>query len=134
MYALQKYKVAPLVGAWIETSIRDDIFELKTVAPLVGAWIETLRSAIALQKYKSHPSWVRGLKLILIVLLPFKVLVAPLVGAWIETVLKATEINFNDVAPLVGAWIETLTNASTQRAEMVAPLVGAWIETSVFRL
>ena len=33
--------VAPLVGAWIETSyIEDDKLDLD-VAPLVGAWIET---------------------------------------------------------------------------------------------
>ena len=38
------FLVAPLVGAWIETSVRDDIFELKTVAPLVGAWIETYKN------------------------------------------------------------------------------------------
>ena len=35
------YKVAPYVGAWIETE--DDIQSIKdlAVAPYVGAWIET---------------------------------------------------------------------------------------------
>ena len=56
-------KVAPLVGAWIETDwvtgLNPDYF----VAPLVGAWIETVN---------------RGQR-------PPAQAVAPLVGAWIET-------------------------------------------------
>ena len=59
-----KFVVAPHVGAWIETCVR----ELKgksgfEVAPHVGAWIETKIRCITLS-------------------LP---LVAPHVGAWIET-------------------------------------------------
>ena len=33
--------VAPLVGAWIETTLNIVISLLIIVAPLVGAWIET---------------------------------------------------------------------------------------------
>ena len=33
--------VAPLVGAWIETSLRSYVDNVVNVAPLVGAWIET---------------------------------------------------------------------------------------------
>ena len=33
--------VAPLVGAWIETSISVSHTNVNRVAPLVGAWIET---------------------------------------------------------------------------------------------
>ena len=33
------------------------------VAPYVGAWIETLGKAKREHDYKSHPTWVRGLKL-----------------------------------------------------------------------
>ena len=36
------HRVAPLVGAWIETSNRQLLSDLMSVAPLVGAWIETL--------------------------------------------------------------------------------------------
>ena len=32
------------------------------VAPLVGAWIETTAKANDLRAAGSHPSWVRGLK------------------------------------------------------------------------
>ena len=38
---LMQIKVAPLVGAWIETSIRLPLETILKVAPLVGAWIET---------------------------------------------------------------------------------------------
>ena len=32
------------------------------VAPYVGAWIETMNQENATIAYKSHPTWVRGLK------------------------------------------------------------------------
>ena len=35
------------------------------VAPLVGAWIETTEFARVTALAQSHPSWVRGLKLII---------------------------------------------------------------------
>ena len=60
---LHYFTVAPLVGAWIETSLNHQIFLVKSVAPLVGAWIETKRfMAMADWLDMSHPSWVRGLK------------------------------------------------------------------------
>ena len=57
------FKVAPLVGAWIETLLMR-IDSLKCdVAPLVGAWIETAKANdLRAAGLKSHPSWVRGLK------------------------------------------------------------------------
>ena len=39
---VEVYKVAPLVGAWIETEVVCDLHEDMFVAPLVGAWIETM--------------------------------------------------------------------------------------------
>ena len=76
--------VAPYVGAWIETSGHSVILTSDTVAPYVGAWIETLYATLAetVEKvapyvgawietaaplsigstFKSHPTWVRGLK------------------------------------------------------------------------
>ena len=56
---------------------------------------------------QSHPSWVRGLKLLFIVLFFLVLYVAPLVGAWIETTSSQNEAWKSSVAPLVGAWIET---------------------------
>ena len=58
-------KVAPFVGAWIETVISPCLltFALR-VAPFVGAWIETSALMCACTTgMKSLPSWERGLKL-----------------------------------------------------------------------
>ena len=74
----------------------------------MGAWIETphlLRLATCLMT--SHPSWVRGLKLLQPKLYQHQLQVAPLVGAWIETSRERLEYSLSKVAPLVGAWIET---------------------------
>ena len=38
---VQRVEVAPLVGAWIETSGKVNLVSINYVAPLVGAWIET---------------------------------------------------------------------------------------------
>ena len=57
---------------------------------------------------KSHPVWVRGLKLSIAVILSPIATVAPRVGAWIETEVYAYGIERKKkVAPRVGAWIET---------------------------
>ena len=56
--------VAPYVGAWIETT-KAPTFRLSAgVAPYVGAWIETSYAVRGgTSATKSHPTWVRGLKL-----------------------------------------------------------------------
>ena len=82
-----KTAVAPLVGAWIETTKVLLKTLMRLVAPLVGAWIETVVKANESNAdAKSHPSWVRGLKLAGFVLFCMRSKVAPLVGAWIETI------------------------------------------------
>ena len=45
-------------------SIRN-IWQGRKVAPYVGAWIETVRRELIFSLSKSHPMWVRGLKLLL---------------------------------------------------------------------
>ena len=57
-------KVAPRVGAWIETLQLNLLLQLRNVAPRVGAWIETankLKNGSPI--FGSHLVWVRGLKL-----------------------------------------------------------------------
>ena len=54
------------MGAWIETSIKHREVVDSYVAPLVGAWIETSVDAVIKYLQSSHPSWVRGLKLVLL--------------------------------------------------------------------
>ena len=56
-------KVAPRVGAWIETLQLNLLLQLRNVAPRVGAWIETankLKNGSPI--FGSHLVWVRGLK------------------------------------------------------------------------
>ena len=55
-----------------------------TVAPLVGAWIEIPNSSIPFLNIESLPSWERGLKYSLKLVIVSTSIVAPLVGAWIE--------------------------------------------------
>ena len=54
------------------------------VAPHVGAWIEILFGYALPRYYKSHPTWVRGLKFFSGSDGVISVSVAPHVGAWIE--------------------------------------------------
>ena len=57
-------KVAPRVGAWIETFCRSRSGTLLKVAPRVGAWIETgNRGTGRKSQGRSRPAWARGLKL-----------------------------------------------------------------------
>ena len=56
---------------------------------------------------KSHPTWVRGLKLLDYVHARTRKRVAPYVGAWIETNVQDWQTRIIYVAPYVGAWIET---------------------------
>ena len=57
-------KVAPYVGAWIETDTLKNMLPSYVVAPYVGAWIETYEVFLRYPGSKSHPTWVRGLKLL----------------------------------------------------------------------
>ena len=55
-------RVAPHVGAWIETRLLLTMRFHLSVAPHVGAWIETDISLLNRLSDLSHPMWVRGLK------------------------------------------------------------------------
>ena len=73
----------------------------------MGAWIETVLKMLLSLRKKSHPMWVRGLKLL--------------------RNMRCKSVN--DVAPYVGAWIETWCSKILSWLVKVAPYVGAWIET-----
>ena len=64
----RKYKkyVAPHVGAWIEISVVEKRPIDEYVAPHVGAWIEIKTMLESGESFASHPTWVRGLKLLLL--------------------------------------------------------------------
>ncbi len=94
----------------------------------MGAWIEILISSVIVVFWGSHPSWVRGLKLLAAQMENYRGTVAPLVGAWIEILRGIQAPPLHTVAPLVGAWIEIAYNLCMTCSQSVAPLVGAWIE------
>ena len=52
----------------------------------MGVWIETYLYPFGYALRMSHPSWVCGLKLVLVVILKRLAKVTPFVGVWIETV------------------------------------------------
>ena len=54
--------VTPYVGVWIETSLTVDTSHPEAVTPYVGVWIETIKQIIWSFFWKSHPTWVCGLK------------------------------------------------------------------------
>ena len=58
--------VAPYVGAWIETPPIPLLSRCISVAPYVGAWIETEINESNNLLIESHPTWVRGLKLLML--------------------------------------------------------------------
>ena len=66
------------------------------VAPYVGAWIETVKFPhLMVIQHLSHPTWVRGLKLLCAQTVQEILEVAPYVGAWIET---PPALNLNGIA------------------------------------
>ena len=127
---------------------------MKAVAPFTGAWIEMHVPADpgSARNRRSHPSRVRGLKLLTLFLLFVTYFVAPFTGAWIEIGKSAIfSLCGDNVAPFTGAWIEiTLivhhgnlagpSHPSRVRGlkytftvplvhfQSVAPFTGAWIE------
>ena len=88
-------------------------------------------SALVLVLLVSHPSWVRGLKLLRDLYKCPADIVAPLVGAWIET-LKITFLPSKRVShPSWVRGLKPVVVAACQVDDAVAPLVGAWIETAL---
>ena len=79
-------RVAPYVGAWIETLSPNGYMRAKSVSH--PTWVRGLklrRLYLAIRYSQSHPTWVRRLKLNCGALLRVTFVVAPYVGAWIET-------------------------------------------------
>ena len=75
------------------------------VAPYVGAWIETHDPPFGAPLCMSHPTWVRGLKRVMMDNSLGAALVAPYVGAWIETIQQASFPSVNSSHP---TWVRGL--------------------------
>ena len=83
--------VAPYTGAWIEIGLRKSVHDYAVVAPYTGAWIEILHNLCwlsnldvapytgawieiikldgSLVQITSHPTRVRGLKFLILILI-----------------------------------------------------------------
>ena len=123
--------VAPRVGAWIETQLK----ERKPLAPVSHpVWVRGLkqnRTSGTCRAFTSHPVWVRGLKHEVYETLVGLSRVAPRVGAWIET--KVLQLMKED-GRSHPVWVRGLKRTLARKVDVlnaVAPRVGAWIETTV---
>ena len=144
-------KVAPYVGAWIET--RRSVLAL-AIATSHPTWVRGLKQAEEQegdQYSKSHPTWVRGLKRALGSNQSLRIASHPTWVRGLKPKGGVERVQGTDVAPYVGAWIETfcfyqisrlctshptwvrgLKHADSRSGipgHEVAPYVGAWIET-----
>ncbi len=99
------------------------------VAPPAGAWIETSISQNLHLLNTSRLPQARGLKRFTLRCAVLSQYVAPPAGAWIETKNIDGYAMDGDVAPPAGAWIETTPRTRTNKKPGVAPPAGAWIET-----
>ena len=94
------------------------------VAPYVGAWIETTQAVGKDTVFWSHPTWVRGLKL------QFGLHIASLSPShptWVRGLKlgsRGHSISKGSVAPYVGAWIETTPSAGTSEHLLCRTLRG----------
>ena len=122
------------------------------VTPCVGVWIETNVPLVELARtLRSHPAWVCGLKLWLLLIIQVRLLVTPCVGVWIETFprLMLLTVLWSHPAWVCGLklklnryWISILSHTLRGCVDWnpilsivslrtgVTPCVGVWIETS----
>ena len=117
------------MGAWIETY--DDFCRLTPdeVAPYMGAWIETMEANAKCISLLSHPTWVRGLKLLVCGSYEKHSLSHP---TWV----RGLKLNKSAKASVGGVSHPTWVRGLKRRHELwtnctkgVAPYMGAWIET-----
>ena len=94
------------MGVWIETPTYSRSIKRKAVTPCVGVWIETVIASAILKTRMSHPAWVCGLKLSMVLEILLNE-VTPCVGVWIETPELLKAVDHCQVTPCVGVWIET---------------------------
>ena len=120
--------VTPFVGVWIETRCHVLHWCVCCVTPFVGVWIETLPPWSCIGSRKSHPSWVCGLKQVLVVALDCAHR-HTLRGCVDWNRRKTTACAILPVTPFVGVWIETAAFVRMRQHIEVTPFVGVWIET-----
>ena len=101
----------------------------RKVAPRVGAWIETLKKLYKLSVRKSHPVWVRGLKRQQETSASEEFASHPV---WVRGLKPHLCSRPSNTAQSHPVWVRGLKQKWLQKLEQlgyVAPRVGAWIET-----
>ena len=104
------------------------------VAPYVGAWIETTISVAASFGTLSHPTWVRGLKL---VESPVLVRTPQSHPTWVRGLKPFCEKVSSASFWSHPTWVRGLKHTCCGRVAIlatVAPYVGAWIETLALQI
>ena len=99
------------------------------VAPYVGAWIETNAFSRYHKSIMSHPTWVRGLKLLITA---FWEAVKKSHPTWVRGLKQAGCTSGYYQAASHPTWVRGLKQRFHRfmvEELMVAPYVGAWIET-----
>ena len=96
----------------------------RRVAPYVGAWIETSRARKFQCTLESHPTWVRGLKLMRSRGVETLKRVAPYVGAWIETPRTTRE---GVPRPSHPTWVRGLKLRKPSTPSCVVPSHPTWV-------
>ena len=127
-------RVAPFMGAWIEINVSlQGSIRVPSSHP---SWVRGLKWVVVqlleMSLCGSHPSWVRGLKLWRSSSLRTKQIVAPFMGAWIE--IRSSGTSSNRSYKSHPSWVRGLKSLSrdcTRRKVHVAPFMGAWIEISI---
>ena len=108
---------------------------MNRVAPRVGAWIETLSTSLYAQKVSSHPVWVRGLKLVRLFV---NIVISQSHPVWVRG-LKRSRVRYPCRCMLQShpVWVRGLKLPRGYLWHVfivVAPRVGAWIETMRYDL
>ena len=96
----------------------------------MGAWIETNDNLLIGAQVKSHPTWVRGLKLSIIFAAHNKKQSHP---TWVRGLKPIAAAQNKKIAMSHPTWVRGLKQvkkSNAKRHRHVAPYVGAWIETS----
>ena len=113
------------MGAWIETHKAFQGQSQEKVAPCVGAWIETkIIPLLGGVSIPSRPVWARGLKLRVIRRQEAIIRSRPVWARGLKRPIRHRPDRASNVAPCVGAWIETALTNSTSASSTSRALCG----------
>ncbi len=119
------------MDAWIEITQILSIAENAEVASFMGAWIEIEYTRVCTVPSSSHPSWVRGLKLLFEMIITLQSGSHPSWVRGLKLVVNGPKAGAGFVASFMGAWIEITFHFLHADHLKSRILHGAWIEISI---